>query len=105
MKKFGKNEKMYHNLWKSIYMKKYSEILKSLLTITYLGSINKEISSQETDSALLKNFKILLEKISFQIKFQKVRIWKNDICAFGSLIQMDFLWYDYSLSSGAFALR
>lgn len=53
---------------------------------------------------LLKNFKILLEKISFQIKFQKVRIWKNAICAFGSLIQMDFIWYDYSLSRGAFAL-
>lgn len=33
-------------------MKKYSEILKSLLTFTYLGFINKEIYSQETDAAL-----------------------------------------------------
>lgn len=53
---------------------------------------------------LLKNFKILLEKLSFQIKVQKVRIRKNDICAFGSLIQIDFIRYDYILSSGAFAL-
>lgn len=74
-------------------MKKYSEILKSLLTFTYVGFINKEIYSQETDAALFtkKNFKILLEKLSFQIKVQKVRIENNDICAFGSLIQMDFI--------------
>lgn len=52
MRQFGKNEKMHCNLWKSIYMKKYSEILKSLLSITYLGFINKEIYSQETDAAL-----------------------------------------------------
>lgn len=73
-------------------MKKYSEILKSLLTITYLGFINKKIYCQETDAALFtKNFKILLEKLSFQIKFQKVRIQKNDLCADGPLIQMDFI--------------
>lgn len=40
---------------------------------------------------LLKNFKILSEKLSFQIKFQKVRIRKNDLCADGPLIQMDFI--------------
>lgn len=33
-------------------MKKYSEILKSLLTVTYLAFTNKEIYSQETDAAL-----------------------------------------------------